>query len=294
MQDLLKEARYIKMTFPFDEEMFEEYNYDIEMDEISCLVEGTQWVVTVDLNTHQVTNHQPSTPCVYVYSKARDSGIYTLLDKDNNPLCELRGHVPNGVIPPHDGWGDYIMFTIGTDGFIPDWYDEYDFTKFESEALTREELYAEDCPVLTADNLRFVVEKVAEPLQEKIFTALGSRTREHYSLRSNDMFFSFTYQNDRDESIFSLNEESLKDFMRTKSIWIYYHCGNVRTLGMVSALHVLLPIYLYNDGYELGIIKKKYAYHVLPDEADVNKMLAVSQRQVASLMHASAVTYSFE
>ncbi len=296
--ELSQKARYIKMTFPFDEEMFEEYNFDTEKDEVAHIMDHDKWSMTVDLHTHKVLEHKDGAPAVYVYSKARDEGVYTLLDEGNDAICELRGYVPNEVVPPHDGWSDYIMFTVGADGNIDEWYDEYDFSEFAKKGMSAQELYAEKCPALTTDNLKFVVDKVASPLLERYFDAIALKTMEYYAFRSENIFFSHTYKRDLHESISGYDrcekKGSLEEFMPTKSIWLYYHCANVRSAGHVTALHLFFPIYLYNDGYKLGIIQKTYPYGGLPPEEDINALLKKAASKALGLSLASPVTHDFE
>lgn len=71
-----------------------------------------------------------------VFIKAVDSGTYVIRDNNNNELYRIdKNYVPNGVVPPTDGFGDYIDFTISEDGTISDWYDynDLDITAFNKE-----------------------------------------------------------------------------------------------------------------------------------------------------------------
>lgn len=71
-----------------------------------------------------------------VFIKAVDSGTYVIRDKNDNELYRIdENYVPNGVVPPTDGFGDYIDFTISEDGTVSDWYDydDLDFKAFNDE-----------------------------------------------------------------------------------------------------------------------------------------------------------------
>jgi hypothetical protein len=47
------------------------------------------------------------------------------------PLSQIRGYVPNALIPPYErGFGDYLELTINPDGSLPNWKEELDFSDF--------------------------------------------------------------------------------------------------------------------------------------------------------------------
>lgn len=65
------------------------------------------------------------------FMKIVDMGIYVLMDDDFNEVSVINGYVPNKVVPPTDGFGDYIDFTIDNNGKVS-WYDydKIDFSEF--------------------------------------------------------------------------------------------------------------------------------------------------------------------
>lgn len=66
-----------------------------------------------------------------MWAKVCDSGTYTLLDADMNPLWQINGYVPNAMIPPYgDGFGDYLELAIEHDGSLPHWQSVPDFSDF--------------------------------------------------------------------------------------------------------------------------------------------------------------------
>lgn len=58
-----------------------------------------------------------------IHYKVCDEGEYWLTDADSNRLSKWKGHyVPNDFLCPDDeGYGDYIIMTIGGDGSIANW-----------------------------------------------------------------------------------------------------------------------------------------------------------------------------
>lgn len=132
-----EQARYIHISFPFWEELCS-YTFpfeDEEDEEQLPLVKMGYWQGTIDLQTHKLLEWEPYFSECYLQAKVCDTGIYTLLDAEKKPICTLKGYVPNGVIPPKNGAGDYIHFAINADGTVEEWQDTYDFTDFKERAI---------------------------------------------------------------------------------------------------------------------------------------------------------------
>lgn len=128
--------RYIRISFPYREELCS-YTFafeDVEDEEQAPLVSLGYWQGTIDLQAHKLLEWKPDFGECYLQAKVRDEGIYTLLNAEKRPICTLKGYVPNGVVPPSDGAGDYIHFGINTDGSVEEWSDVYDFTAFNELA----------------------------------------------------------------------------------------------------------------------------------------------------------------
>lgn len=86
--------------------------------------------VCIDLKTHQIIEPE-KVPNGNLYIKACDRGKYTLLDEDFFPLIELCGYCPNKLVPPSDGYGDYIDLEVENNVII-NWYENPSFEEFRS------------------------------------------------------------------------------------------------------------------------------------------------------------------
>jgi len=53
------------------------------------------------------------------------------LDNNNDIIASIKqNYVPNDIIPPKDGYGDYIHLIVDENGKIINWYDEPDISEF--------------------------------------------------------------------------------------------------------------------------------------------------------------------
>lgn len=132
-----EQVRYIHISFPFQEELCS-YTFpfeDKEDEEQLPLVSLGYWQGTIDLQTHKLLEWEPDFGECYLQAKVCDTGTYTLLNVEKRPICALKGYVPNGVIPPKDGAGDYIHFGINADGTVEEWQYKYDFAAFHERAI---------------------------------------------------------------------------------------------------------------------------------------------------------------
>ena len=67
-----------------------------------------------------------------IKAKIVDEGCYYLLDENNEEVAFIeRGYVPNKIIPPKDGYSDYIHLIVDTNGKITNWYEDPDISEFE-------------------------------------------------------------------------------------------------------------------------------------------------------------------
>jgi len=134
-------ARYIHISFPYREELCS-YSFpfeNVEEDEQLPLVNLDYWQGTIDLQEHKLLEWNTDFGECYFQAKVRDEGTYTLLDAEKKAICTLKGYVPNSVIPPADGCGDYIHFGINADGTVEEWYETYDFSEFHEKAFPASE-----------------------------------------------------------------------------------------------------------------------------------------------------------
>lgn len=83
---------------------------------------GEYWCPTIDLATGLVVGW-PAGTMADIHYKVCDDGEYWLLDEDRKRIAKRKGHyVPNDILCVGDnGFGDYIILSIGPDGIIPGW-----------------------------------------------------------------------------------------------------------------------------------------------------------------------------
>ena len=139
---LQREVRYLHIAIPYDEDNGPELiNFDDGLTtELQCEEgfeppmlnhESRTLEVTVDLVGRIVTGWNDEKGYIHMWAKVVDYGIYTLLDADLKPLWQIRGYVPNALVPPYDrGFGDYLELTINPDGTLPQWKEKLDFSDF--------------------------------------------------------------------------------------------------------------------------------------------------------------------
>lgn len=85
------------------------------------------WCPTIDLETG-VIQEWPQGTTADVHYKVCDAGIYKLLDGEKSVVATIDGYVPSMMCPGGNGYGDYVIMSIGPDGKIADW--EIDLDEF--------------------------------------------------------------------------------------------------------------------------------------------------------------------
>lgn len=83
---------------------------------------GDCWEPVIDLQTGQVLGW-PEGVEARIHYKVCDAGQYWLLDDNKQRIAQWKGYyVPDDILcVGRSGYGDYIIFTIGGDGFIQHW-----------------------------------------------------------------------------------------------------------------------------------------------------------------------------
>ncbi|NTG48624.1 hypothetical protein G6M04_14620 [Agrobacterium rhizogenes] len=89
------------------------------------------WCPTIDLETGMVQDWPAGTTADLHY-KVCDAGRYFLLDAEKSVVREIEGYVPEMMSPGDNGYGDYVIMTIGPDGQIANWKVELD--EFQEDA----------------------------------------------------------------------------------------------------------------------------------------------------------------
>lgn len=78
------------------------------------------WAPVIELDTGKIEGW-PGGTTAEVHYKVCDAGVYTLLDAGRETIISIDGYVPSIMSPGGNGYGDYIVMTIGPDGVIADW-----------------------------------------------------------------------------------------------------------------------------------------------------------------------------
>ena len=90
---------------------------------------GGNWRPTIVLETGRIEDWPEGTRA-QVHYKVCDDGDYELLDADRKVVqTRIREYVPAIMCPGDDGYGDYVIMSIGADGVIDDW--RVDLSEFE-------------------------------------------------------------------------------------------------------------------------------------------------------------------
>lgn len=90
--------------------------------QMPCVVVGlddTCWVPKIEVKSGLILNWEPGTEASIHY-KVCDECELTIM-KGNTVLYDGDGYVPDFLCPKSEGYGDYIIMDIDSDGFIKNW-----------------------------------------------------------------------------------------------------------------------------------------------------------------------------
>ena len=134
LAELKAKACFLRITIPYpliEEIEWRGYIMPPMLDEKNqyLLDEESQILdMVVNLKTRQVEDWEGY---MLLWGKVYDSGVYTLLDVDKQPIWQIDGYVPNGLVPPSEkGFRDYIELEVNPDGTITGWPEVPDFSEF--------------------------------------------------------------------------------------------------------------------------------------------------------------------
>ena len=140
--DFVPQARYIRVILPYDkgDELFtirNAYGENLSEFDFEDLPvydeENKQFDFTINLSDSKICDWNEVIG-YRIWAKVCNSGTYILLDENKEPLLQIAGYVPEGVIPPLDHcWGDYVEFCISDDGTVTNWPENPDLMIFASE-----------------------------------------------------------------------------------------------------------------------------------------------------------------
>ena len=117
-------VRYLQAIIPI--RYPEDATVNGEVDETGELlplqhINNRKWDITIDLRNGKI-HEWPIGTTADVHFKVVDEGCYYLLDEDGNEVARrIKDYVPSKLLANGEGWGDYVILTIGKDGQIDDW-----------------------------------------------------------------------------------------------------------------------------------------------------------------------------
>lgn len=126
-------VKYVRVVVPvrYDDEDIP-YDFPLREKDESSRYGYDRWACTIELNTGKILEWTKG-KTGDMFMKVCDEGTYKLLDERMNEVASIEDYVPNGLIPPHDGYGDYIHLVINEDGIITNWYKRLDLRAFEQK-----------------------------------------------------------------------------------------------------------------------------------------------------------------
>jgi hypothetical protein len=113
---------------------WEDANVNDVVDEDGSLIpcrKGDLWCPLIDLDAGRIVDWPPGVTADIHY-KVCNAGIYELLSVNHSVVAKRDGYVINMMSPGAEGYGDYVIMTVGADGIIEDW--SVDLTDFERDS----------------------------------------------------------------------------------------------------------------------------------------------------------------
>lgn len=85
----------------------------------------------IDVDNGQIIDW-PKGTTASVHYKICDDGSYTFMDVNDEVIAKGESYVPEFLCLNENGYGDYAIFDVDTDGFIKDWDfgDSDDFQRY--------------------------------------------------------------------------------------------------------------------------------------------------------------------
>lgn len=296
MNELLKndiaiKSQYIHISIPYYED---DYQFWGELGEnnpfYSLVTSKERWEITVNLSSHTIIEWQKEIGICQVFAKVRDEGIYKLLDENKIPFCQLSGYVPNKILPPTNGYGDYLELKIDENGVITNWYDKCDFSEFinKGEAIKPEDFL----PITDVQHLWTVLEHIVLPLSNKIFKELTDALYPNFLYSSEYVYLA---QNKKQSDWLPINPDYCINRLKS-DVEILQYISLVRfthiTYGVASPRNRMLgPLRIHLDyniefkskSYFMPIINKEYTYNETPNQNEI-ALVVLSIKQTAQNM----------
>ena len=90
------------------------------------------WEPTIDIDNGRILGWTEGTSASIHY-KVCDEFYCEILDDNNNTVYSYDGYVPRCMCPKENGYGDYIIMDIDSNGFIQRWNPEHVLKILEQE-----------------------------------------------------------------------------------------------------------------------------------------------------------------
>lgn len=292
LQNIIEtESQYLHISIPFYEEDFS-YPSDNHREQIYSLVtEDNRWEITIDLKNHLAEEWKTTYGTCHIFSKVRDEGEYTLLDKNKKKLCRLTGYVPNGVIPPKDGYGDYISFDIKENSRILGWYSTYNFSDFINKGKGIGSF--DSIPITNAQNTWGILQSIFIPLAIQAFQELRDVLYPSFAYSGEFVYLSkdktlekaLTIDIELPFNQLEANSKIQKYIIQTKSIWLTFGVSSPKqsNLGHLR-FQIAYHIDLNANNYYLPIIDKTLDYGTLLSENEVNVIVFALKNKAIEML----------
>lgn len=267
------QSRYIHISIPF---YADDYTYpSCDFPKHPLVTNSDRWEITIDLKNHTAEEWKTEYGFCHVFTKVRDEGKYTLFDKDKKSLCLLNGYVPNGIIPPKDGCGDYIKFEVNENGSVSGWYDIYDYSDFIKR---REEIPVK--AIYSTIEIQYIwdtIQNIFAPMTREFFHELNNML---YPIFAFSGQFTYLSQSKDIDNQFPIDLEKpineLKNIPKiesniaeTKSLWLSYQVSAPKQYGFRELnLLIVYHIELEEKSYYLPIINRHLSYGMHPSESE--------------------------
>ena len=276
-QQIGRLAKYINLRLPYYD-IF--YQFETRKGEglalQQLLDEEEMLTLTIDLKKHIVLEWKPEFGSCDINAKVCDNGTYKLLDKEKKPFYQLLHHyVPNGVVPPSDGGGDYVEFSINADGGACGWNDGYsydDFAKSGSPVSCNGIIATMEDVLWLRDTLASTVGALALPdlprQNIKPYTSTTVKTGvsdEKYYDNETLCFSDYPQLGAREKRVI---EHSPSLWISPEIFWMDLRRDHL------YRLKVSFPVFLYSEYYHIDILDKDFAYGELPSSDEMKAMVS--------------------
>lgn len=81
---------------------------------------GDVWQIDIDLANGRIFGW-PGGTVANAHYEVCDAGVYSLLDAAGDVVASKEGYVPGMLSPGGEGYGDYVIMEIDSDGIIKGW-----------------------------------------------------------------------------------------------------------------------------------------------------------------------------